>query len=143
VVLKLIKKDNWVKFKPCSSSFSNLIRSAIKPVSYRKFENETGYWFVHKDQLLSLIGLSKKFYESVDTSETPAEWLMVKNEKQTEIDSPYSKLFLTHKAPIELVKLVYEKLVTTYHPDHNEGVGDSERLQEVIKAYREICRSKL
>lgn len=138
MVLKLAKVGDWFTFKTGINSFANIVKLSVKPLSYRKYDKNTGQWHVHKTKLKELLGLAGKFYSEIDMGDVPAVWIEGDVAKD---DTVFAKLFLTDEAPIEVVRAVYERLVTLYHPDHNEGAGNTTRLQEVIKAYRTICKS--
>ncbi len=137
MILKLARAEEWVTFKTSNNALANLVRLSIKPDSYRKFDKSTGQWYCHRKQVPFLIKLVKKYYDDVDTTGIPNNWLT--GAPSTTNDS-YATLFLTNKAPMDIVKTVYEILVTQNHPDHNDGAGNSARLQEVIAAYRDICK---
>jgi len=101
---------------------------------------------VHLDKLLDLVGLASKFY-AVDWSKLPPDWQEIiaggsvsskPRRRPARKPSPYAKLHLLDSAPKVLVKVVYEALLLQHHPDHNGGVGDHGKLNEVIAAYREI-----
>lgn len=49
---------------------------------------------------------------------------------------PYRALELAYGVTDEEIKAQYRKLVKKYHPDHNKNPNASERMNEVIRAYR-------
>lgn len=142
-MLKLYCDKNWVCFKTKNKSLSNLVAKCVKPSSYRRFEVTTNTWYVYYDKLPLLVGLARRFNMQVDWSDLPESWqvLIVQNrdrviEVENEVSSAFKTLFLTEDAPIEVVKASYRALVSRYHPDHNDGQGDTEKLNELIKAYK-------
>ena len=138
MVLKLARVDDWATFRTSNNAFANVVRLGIKPISYRKFDKTTGQWYVHKTQLSSLLGLTKKFFSDVDTTDIPQSWITGESVAAPDC---YDALYITKQAPIQIVKAVYETLMLMYHPDHNDGEGNPARLQEVLKAYRTICKA--
>lgn len=98
-----------------------------------------------------LVGLAQKFHQ-VDWGELPGAWQMLivggrsRNVATPEVvavvNSPYEVLHLLDTAPPLVVKAVYKALLLEYHPDQNNGVGNKEKLNEVIVAYRKITNNK-
>jgi hypothetical protein len=147
--LVLRRRDWWVCFHATNSAFVSCIQTGITPVSCRKFDKESQTWEVWWEKLPELVSLAKRFYQ-VDWSELPSSWQMLivggktrtQRRKPITVVTPHSKLFLTDGAPVSVVKAAYQALLSEYHPDHNGGEGDRERLKEVISAYREILSKK-
>ncbi len=135
MILKLAKADDWVTLKTANNAFASTIRLGIKPISYRKFDAATNQWYVHKKQVPLLIKLAHKFYQDIDVSQIPQNWITGEVEKDV---NSYAALYLTPEAPQSVVRAVYEVLVSECHPDHNDGLGDPVRLQEVMAAYKNI-----
>ena len=107
---------------------------------------------VWNEKASELVGLAQRFYSTVDYSSLPGPWQMLiaggKKKKATRVvvttspsNSPFEVLFLTEDAPRFVVKSVYQLLLSKYHPDHNDGKGDTKKLQELMKAYKEIIKN--
>lgn len=146
--LTLRQKDEWIKFKSTNSSFVNCVRSGIVPMSYRKYDSEDQCWYVWWERAPELVDIASRFYQ-VDWSELPGRWQMliaggkassrpIPRRKPVSKVSPFAKLHLLDTAPRSVVKAAYKALLLAYHPDHNDGVGDKAKLNEVIDAYREV-----
>ena len=145
--LTLRRAGDWVFFKTNNAGFINCIRRGILPLSYRKYDISNRCWLVWWERLPELVDIASRFY-LVDWSELPGKWQMLivggeVKERRTPIKSstPYSKLHLLDTAPPSVVKAAYKALLLEYHPDHNDGIGDKEKLNEVIDAYREVISS--
>jgi hypothetical protein len=145
---KLILKQegDWIAFRTTNTVFVNCVKSGVTPVAYRKYDSANRQWLVHHTKGKTLLGLASRFY-TVDRGELPLQWQLLmaggkasnKTTPTPEVgNSPYAVLYLLDNAPLSVVKVVYKTLLLEYHPDHNDGVGDKDRLQEIIVAYRKI-----
>jgi hypothetical protein len=139
--IKLTQEGDWVVFSTNNQPLIKLFKSQI-PTEYRKFEDYQ--WLVYWTKLPELVIILAKFY-NLDYSNLPSKWQMfIAGAKVDAVSKPsnllqaYETLHLLPSAPIELVKTVYSLLVFKYHPDHNDGQGDTKRLNEILKAYKEI-----
>ena len=129
--------------------FARCLRSNIPP-SFFSFNSVDKVWRVHHSKLSDLAGLAKHFYQ-VDLSNLSAHWQSlaeggtVKKTKRKRVHAPNSSfkdLYVLDSAPKEVVRAAYEALLLMYHPDHNNGVGSPEKVQEVIAAYKRISKEK-
>lgn len=138
--LTLYPMDDWACFRTSNKSFIACVKSGITPLSYRKYDASTQSWLVWKEKVPDLIALASRFFE-VDASRIPDEWVTGKPVKQVvprRVSTAHSVLHLLDSAPFSVVKASYKALLREYHPDHNGGRGDQEKLNKVIEAYREI-----
>ena len=144
--LTLKQEGSWIVVPATNPSFVRLLQSGITPTSYRKYESHGHRWLVWWERAPELVSLASRYYQ-VDWSQLPGEWqmLIAGGRKSSTIRrkpkakaSPFSSLYLLDTAPKPVVKAVYKALLREYHPDHNDGVGDKEKLNEVITAYREV-----
>ena len=148
---KLILKQegDWIAFESTNAAFINRVKVGLGP-GYRKYDSKSRKWLVLYTKGSDLVGLASKYYQ-VDWGELPGAWQMLivggRGRSTTQVQpvapsrkSPYATLHLLDTAPPLVVRVVYKALLLEHHPDHNDGVGDRERLNEVIEAYRKITR---
>lgn len=149
--LTLQQEGDWIAFSSSNATFINCVRSGITPASFRRYDSEARRWLVYYTKGPELVGLAQKFHQ-VDWGELPGAWQMLivggrsRNapapKVATVVNSPHEVLYLLDTAPPLVVKAVYKALLLEYHPDQNNGVGDKEKLNEVIVAYRKITDNK-
>ena len=154
--LVLTPIDNWVCLRgQTNNSFVSLLKSTVRPISFRKFDVTENCWMVYWTKLREVIDLSRTFYDVIDWSMLPDNWQIfiaggridgntsVRADATTSVLSDYYRmLYVVDNAPMEVVKACYNALVLMYHPDHNAGAGDTERFQEVVEAYRKILNHR-
>lgn len=141
LVLYQILPD-WVSFKTSNSSFLSLLRSGVTG-EYRQYDSTHQCWHVHWTKLFLLVSIANKVFEYVDRSNLPSKWQMIiSGGVMHDSRNIYRDLFLIPSAPIEVIRASYKALVSLYHPDHNEGKGDLEKLTKVLEAYKKIIEIK-
>lgn len=144
--LVLRQNNNWACFNVNNPSFISVLKVAIKPSSYRLYDHNNGCWKIHWSKIPDLVTIAKRFNYYVDWSGLPDEWQVyiaggrINSSYCNEVDEKdyYSVLFVTDDAPIEVIRSAYEALASKYHPDHNNGEGDVEKLKDVMEAYKKI-----
>lgn len=144
--LQLIPEGTWVRVVGTHSRpFTDLIKYSILPISYRKYDVATKNWLVHFSKLDFIVSAARRFYDYVDWSSLPVDWQLVAAGAQmpseltidNSYENPFSVLFVTDDAPIEVVKASYKVLAHKYHPDHG---GDHDRMTKLNQAYDEILK---
>ena len=141
---------NLEKREPCwvvlNGAFGKLVSAVKNTVTskYRKWDSLESVWLVHWKCLLQIIHWAREYDYVVDYSSLPMRWQMVAagaqvSELAIEDSSanPFSTLFLTEEAPIELIKSAYKILATKHHPDVG---GNVKKFREVSDAYQTILK---
>jgi hypothetical protein len=67
-------------------------------------------------------------------AEVPADAELVTTVSEPD---PYSVLFVTEEAPLEVVKAARDALLYLHHPDHG---GNGEDVDAVVSAYKKVCQ---
>jgi DnaJ-domain-containing protein 1 len=57
-------------------------------------------------------------------------------------DDPYSILEIAFGASLEEIKKAYRKLAMKWHPDKNQGVDTTEKMQKITAAYTILTSNK-
>lgn len=139
----------WVELQgQLPKPFIEMIRSGIKPQSYRVFDGTKKRWQVHRDRLVLLISFARKYFDHVDYSDLPIDWQLhiagarvdfgVDELIPDAIDEvPFTELFVTSDAPLEVIKASYRVLASIYHPDHG---GSNEKMAKLNAAYEKVCK---
>lgn len=138
--------NNFLLLKcPVIKEFHKFIQNSIKPNSLRIFDKDNKYWKIHWKCLQFTVKIARRYFNAIDLSTLSKELQIfafggpipraISNKQD---NCPYSKLFLVSETPFLIVKKVKAELVRLYHPDHNNGVGNPERLQEVLNSFKEI-----
>ena len=138
--------SKWVAFKSSNGSFIDCVKYGITPHSYRRYDNGTGTWYIWWTKLPDLVDMAYKFFEHITYIDVPEEWKTNHSvdeepkrvKRKNRSNSPFNSLFLTEDAPEEVIRAAYQALLSLYHPDHNAGKGDPEKLNRVIEAYKMI-----
>jgi hypothetical protein len=144
--------NDFYRLQNVPSSAAQWLRYEV-PSLYRfhQKEEDTGYWYVHKDHLLDIIQLVYKETGYVDYSALPealqmqiaqekVSWKQSTKEfhitkKVDSISESYAVLHLLPSAPAAIVKGVWRLLAQQHHPDKG---GDSEEFKRYSAAYQRI-----
>lgn len=136
------QEGDWVRLLgPSVRAFTEFLKYGIKPASARRYEGSSRSWLVHWKQLRLVANTARRYYDACDWASLPPQWQMVAvgGEASTEVsqepvaeENPFTVLFLTDDAPLEVIQAAYRALALKHHPDH--GGTDSE-MQRVNDAY--------
>lgn len=149
-----IKYDPETQFCPLefkyNKRFQDLLRSGVKPLSYRKYDRAKGTWSVHISKLPLVVAFGKRYFAHVDYSALPdAIQIQIVQRLQENryredlgpgpaasaaAKTPHQVLHLLPTAPPEVVKASYRALVSIYHPDHGGSADDFRAIQEAFEA---------
>ena len=144
---------NQTDFCPLAFSYNrrfyDLVKSGIKPLSYRRYNKEKKRWSVHIAKIPMVVSWGRRHFAYVDYSSlpTPIQILIVEYERNRreagggrELSlTPHQVLHLLPSAPPEVIKASYKALAMLYHPDHG---GDSEQFRAVQEAFDSLTRNK-
>lgn len=149
-----IRYDPKTQFCPLefkyNRRFHDLIRTGVKPVSYRKYNQERKTWSVHISKLPFVIALGRRYFAHVNYSDLPdAIQIQIVQQLQegrhrddlgpfpaatTIALTPHQVLHLLPSAPPEVVKASYRALVSLHHPDHGGSADDFRAIQEAYES---------
>lgn len=136
----------WVRLLgPNSKPFMEYLKYRVK-VDRRRYDAGTRAWMVHWRELRDVVAVARGYFQQIDWSTLPTEWQMYLagaefnapvNEEISE--NPFSVLFVTEDAPIEVVKAAYKALVQVHHPDVG---GSTAAMTELNQAYEKILNMR-
>ena len=142
--LVLRQSGDWIVVDTVDKIFIDCVKAGITPASYRKYDSENRTWLVWYEKAPDLARIASEFVQ-VDWGELPARWQMLIAGGRRAMKpvsgvytAPHAVLHLLKSAPRSVIKAAYRALLAEYHPDNNDGKGDSVKLNEVIVAYRKI-----
>jgi len=154
-----VKYDPETKFCPLefryNKRFHELLRTGVKPLSYRKYDRDSKKWSIHVSKLPLVIAFGKRFFAHVDYSALPEE-IQIRLVQLLQdggyredlgpgpaasaaVKTPHQILYLLPTAPPAVVKASYRALASLHHPDHG---GSSEDFRAIQKAYDEILKNE-
>lgn len=148
MTLVLEKEGDWVR---CvggqNKAFVEFLKYGLKPTAYRQYNAADKIWSVHWTKLPALASIARRCFAHVDWSSLPEEWqvYLVGGSAPGVVDTstpqknPYSVLFITEDAPLEVVRAAYKALAALHHPDVN---GCVEKMAEINNAYAEIRKQR-
>jgi DnaJ-domain-containing protein 1 len=139
---------------PYNKRFVSFISQGIKPLTRRKFDEQTRRWSVHSTRIPQAVMAGRKYFDHVDYSSLPEQLQITvvqfiercqRNgpagppvEFISAQHRPHDVLFVKENAPPEVIKAAWKALVLKYHPDQQDGKGDPEQFQRVHEAYEEL-----
>lgn len=140
--LVLRAQDKWITFFSNQHLFISMLRNTISEFK-RKYNKSTTEWSVYYTEGATLVQYARRFYD-VDWSSLPDEWQLIiagarvsaSTESLPTAADEHTTLYVVKEAPFPVIRAAYEALVHMYHPDQNQGIGDPERLSEVMKAFK-------
>lgn len=143
-VLILQPEGEWVRLLGVQNnkSFIDYLKYNIKPTTFRRYDVEKKSWLVYWKALQNLLLIANQHYENIDGSHLPNEWqellnnAEIKNKIVEETTDPFSVLFVTENAPLDVVRAAYKALAMIYHPDLG---GNVSQMTQINEAYTKIC----
>lgn len=139
--------DKWIAYRTTNKSLIKLITFGIE-LDYRKYDADEKCFLLHWSRLPIFMSFANKLSLYVDRTHLPDKWQMLAAGGAATFITSYSNenhfstLFLSEDAPLEVIKAAYEALMHLYHPDTNDGEGNTEQLQKVRTAYKQIMKFK-
>lgn len=143
----------WVKcVGGYDKGFVDFLRYGVRPQSYRTYDYQSKVWRFHHTWLPHVAPIARERFTEVDWSSLPPDWQIEIAKTKTRrrpkkiqaVDksverSPYSILYVTEDAPMEVVQASYKALARKHHPDVS---GDQDQMVDLNNAYEEICKKR-
>ena len=142
--LVLQQEGEWVRLLgPSIKQFTEFLKYSVKPPTVRRYEVASRSWLVHYRQLRTIALAARRFYTEVDWSLLPPEWQMVIAGGETSTlvaqeleDNPFSTLYVTDDAPLEVIHAAYRALARVHHPDAGGSESEMQRLNDAYERAR-------